>query len=134
MLHLVPIESSPENEPPPHPGDGGIPGKSVNHTQMNVDNQQPATAIFPFKDKLLNNDQSFHEEEEEVTLQQGDVSIGMDGTIPVVDFATYILNALNKRRGLAVIIKLLGRKIGIRPLCAHLQNIWKPTGKAQVTD
>ncbi|KAI9125844.1 hypothetical protein K1719_003262 [Acacia pycnantha] len=58
----------------------------------------------------------------------------MDGTIPTVDFATHILNALNKRMGLAVTVKLLERKIGIRPLCVHLQNIWKPTGKTQVID
>ncbi|KAI9126248.1 hypothetical protein K1719_002669 [Acacia pycnantha] len=102
---------------------------------MNIDNvQQEETMIPSFKDKLLNNDRSSTEEEEEVILQQGDVIIGMEGSIPTVNFATHVLDTLNKKMGYAVVVKLLGRKIGYRHLRTQVQNIWKPTSNFKLTD
>ncbi|KAK4262167.1 hypothetical protein QN277_027754 [Acacia crassicarpa] len=36
--------------------------------------------------------------------------------------------------GFAVTVKLLGRTIGLRQLQTQLQNLWKPSGKIEVTD
>ncbi|KAI9088280.1 hypothetical protein K1719_030001 [Acacia pycnantha] len=88
-----------------------------------------------FKEKLLNLDsKATEEEQDDITLQQGDVSIGLNGNIPTVDFAEHVKETLNRKMGLAVVIKLLGRKIGYRQLCTQLQKIWKPTGHFKLTD
>ncbi|KAI9101553.1 hypothetical protein K1719_023797 [Acacia pycnantha] len=88
-----------------------------------------------FKDKLLNSvSQNPVEEEEDIILQKGDVSIGLNGSIPTVDFADHIIETLNKKMGLAVVVKLLGRKIGYRQLRTQLQNLWKPTSQIKLTD
>ncbi|KAI9077148.1 hypothetical protein K1719_040970 [Acacia pycnantha] len=103
---------------------------------MNVDIETSAGIKAPsFKEKLLNSlSESPEEEEEDITIKQGDVSIGLNGNIPTVDFASHIIDTLNKKMGLAVVIKLLGRKIGFRPLRNQLQNLWKPTSQIKIID
>ncbi|KAI9093163.1 hypothetical protein K1719_027177 [Acacia pycnantha] len=76
-----------------------------------------ATPIPSFKDKLLNVDLNpMEEEDKDIVLNQGDVSLSMNGKIPTVDFASHVIETLNKKMGLAVVVKLLGRKIGFRHL------------------
>ncbi|KAI9075737.1 hypothetical protein K1719_042223 [Acacia pycnantha] len=89
-----------------------------------------------FKDKLLNSDPNKPNEEtgEDITLGQGDVSIGLNGNIPTVNFASHVLDTLNKKMGLAVVVKLLGRRVGYRHLRNQLQNLWKPTGQIKLID
>ncbi|KAI9097663.1 hypothetical protein K1719_025434 [Acacia pycnantha] len=88
-----------------------------------------------FKEKLLNLDSNATEDEQDdISLQQGDVSIGLNGNIPTVDFAEHVKETLNRKMGLAVVIKLLGRKIGYRQLRTQLQKIWKPSGHFKLTD
>ncbi|KAI9124541.1 hypothetical protein K1719_004463 [Acacia pycnantha] len=98
---------------------------------MGDDNAKEAARIPSFKDKLLN---SSEEEEEDIVLQQGDVSIGLNGQIPTVNFATHVIDTLNKRMGLAVVVKLLGRKIGFRHLRSQLHALWRPSGQIKLID
>ncbi|KAI9126827.1 hypothetical protein K1719_002423 [Acacia pycnantha] len=93
-------------------------------------NAQPS-----FKDKLLNSDsKASGEEDDDLVLQQGDVSIGLNGNVPTVDFASHVLETLNQKMGLAVVIKLMGRRIGYRQLRMKLQNLWKPIGQCKLID
>ncbi|KAI9080164.1 hypothetical protein K1719_037842 [Acacia pycnantha] len=88
-----------------------------------------------FKDKLLNTDSNpMLEDDEDIVLEQGDVSIGLNGMIPTVDFATHVLDTLNKKMGLTVVVKLLGRKIGYHYLRSQLQSLWKPSGQLKLID
>ncbi|KAI9073708.1 hypothetical protein K1719_044332 [Acacia pycnantha] len=93
------------------------------------------TNVPSFKDMLLNADSKNPvEEEDDIVLNKGDVSIGLNGTIPTVDFASHVIETLNKRMGLAVVVKLLGRKMGYRQLRNQLHNLWKPTGQIKLID
>ncbi|KAI9093914.1 hypothetical protein K1719_026912 [Acacia pycnantha] len=97
--------------------------------------QDSGQKVPSFKDKLLNSGTNFSlDEEDDIVIQQGDVSIGLNGSIPTVDFATHVLEALNKKIGLAVVVKLMGRRIGYRLLRTHLQNMWKPAGQFKLID
>ncbi|KAI9117066.1 hypothetical protein K1719_012065 [Acacia pycnantha] len=181
MIHPVPFESNPKNDPPPHPGEDQstkrvkllessshdsdmvenhspvidlatlspepyvpvslatdpvpLAAESVPETQMTNDlppaqdvqmadsNTVSSTKTPSFKDKLLNSDPN-----------NGDVAIDFNGNIPTVNFADHVIETLNKKMGLAVVIKLLGRKIGYRQLRNQLHNLWKPTGHLKLTD
>ncbi|KAI9116759.1 hypothetical protein K1719_012125 [Acacia pycnantha] len=105
----------------------------VQDAQMNIDDR---IKIPSFKDKLLNSDSIVPEDDEDdLNLSQDDVSFGLSGNIPItVNFVSHILETLNKKMGLTVVIKLLGRKIGCRQLRSQLQNIWKPAGQAKLID
>ncbi|KAI9099052.1 hypothetical protein K1719_024819 [Acacia pycnantha] len=74
------------------------------------------------------------EEEDDIVLNNGDVSIGLNGTIPTVDFASHVIETLNKRMGLVVVVKLLGRKMGYCRLRNQLHNLWKPAGQIKLID
>ncbi|KAI9128387.1 hypothetical protein K1719_001380 [Acacia pycnantha] len=88
-----------------------------------------------FKDKLLNAESSSSgEEEEDISLNQGDVSFGLNRQVPTVDFASHIIDTLNKKMGLTVVVKLLGRKIGYRHLRSQLQSLWKPSVQLKLID
>ncbi|KAI9113694.1 hypothetical protein K1719_014945 [Acacia pycnantha] len=98
-----------------------------------------ATVVAPqipsFKDKLLNADNApMEDEDEDIVLNQGDVSFGLHGKIPTVDFASHVIDSLNKKMGLTVVVKLLGRKIGFRHLRSQLQALWKPSGLLKIID
>ncbi|KAI9128664.1 hypothetical protein K1719_000147 [Acacia pycnantha] len=98
-------------------------------------NAAPTSQVPSFKDKLLHlNSKTTDDEDDDINLKQGDVSIGLNDNIPTVDFANHVKETLNKRMGLAVVVKLLGRKIGYRQLCIQLQKIWKPAGHFELTD
>ncbi|KAI9078224.1 hypothetical protein K1719_039838 [Acacia pycnantha] len=103
--------------------------------KMSDNNDDIDSKMPSFKDMLLNSEsQSIDDEDEDITLHQGDVSIGLTGNIPTVDFADHVIETLNKKMGLAVVVKLLGRKIGYRQLRTQLQNLWKPTSPFKLTD
>ncbi|KAI9075034.1 hypothetical protein K1719_042984 [Acacia pycnantha] len=129
MLHPVPFEGNLKNDPPPHPGeDQSSKRAKIDEGQVSedcmeaeqsldlgsIDSHVSATFSIPsFKDKLLNVDNApTDEEEDDIVLNQGDVSIGLHGKIPIVDFASHVIETLNKKMGLTVVVKLLGRKIG----------------------
>lgn len=91
--------------------------------------------IPTFKDKLLGaTSGSAPETEESFCLRAEDVRLGMNGNIPTIDFADHILDSLNRRMGFSVIIKLLGRNIGYRPLRTRLQHLWSPSESFQLID
>ncbi|KAI9086614.1 hypothetical protein K1719_031208 [Acacia pycnantha] len=107
----------------------------VQEVQMEENNDNSCVKIPSFKDKLLNSDSRNPEvEDDDIVLSQGDVSIGLNGNIPTVDFSSHVIEVLNKKMGLAVVVKLLGRKIGYRQLRSQLQNLWKPTGQMKLID
>ncbi|KAI9108931.1 hypothetical protein K1719_020236 [Acacia pycnantha] len=102
---------------------------------MGETNAVDSTNVPSFKDKLLNADSNKPEDDDdELVLNTGDVSIGLNGTIPTVDFASHVIETLNKRMGLAVVVKLLGRKMGYRQLRNQLQNLWKPANQIKLID
>ena len=71
---------------------------------------------------------------DDLVLNQEDVVFGLNGNIPTVDFASHILDSLNKRMGFAVVVKLLGRSIGYGALRSKILSLWKPKGRFQLTD
>ncbi|KAI9107936.1 hypothetical protein K1719_020809 [Acacia pycnantha] len=108
------------------------PEQDVPMSEGNVD---PGPKIPSFKDKLLNSDSTtLEEEEDDLVIQQGDVSIGLNGNVPTVDFASHVLETLNHKMGLAVVVKLMGRRIGYRQLRMKLQSMWKPVGQCKLID
>ncbi|KAI9089167.1 hypothetical protein K1719_029446 [Acacia pycnantha] len=70
---------------------------SSQDVQIGEDSARDAPKIPSFKDKLLN---SSEEEDEDIVLKQGDVTIGLSGKIPMVDFTTHVIETLNKKMGL----------------------------------
>ncbi|KAI9086444.1 hypothetical protein K1719_031528 [Acacia pycnantha] len=107
----------------------------VQEVQMGETNAVDSTNVPSFKDKLLNADSNKPEDDDdELVLNTGDVSIGLNGTIPTVDFSSHVIETLNKRMGLAVVVKLLGRKMGYRQLRNQLQNLWKPASQIKLID
>ncbi|KAI9124196.1 hypothetical protein K1719_005496 [Acacia pycnantha] len=108
---------------------------SAQDVHMSDDLADSDPKIPLFKDKLLNRDStSLEEDDDDLVLNQGDVAIGLNGNVPTVDFATHILETLNHKMGLAVVVKLLGRKIGYRQLRMKLQSMWKPVGQCKLID
>ncbi|KAK4279990.1 hypothetical protein QN277_011676 [Acacia crassicarpa] len=102
---------------------------------MSDGNDAPAPKVPSFRDKLLNSDSiPADDEEDDFVLKQGDVSIGLNGNVPTVDFASHIIETLNQKMGIAVVVKLLGRKIGYRQLRMKLQLLWKPIGQCKLID
>ncbi|KAI9093683.1 hypothetical protein K1719_027132 [Acacia pycnantha] len=132
-------ESSPnpplsEHVPETPPSQSAQDFQHTQDTQMDG-NTAAANPVPSFKDKLLNSDTTAPDEDDpDFLLRQGDVAIGLNGNIPTVDFASHVLEALNKRIGLAVVVKLLGRRIGYRYLHSKLQSLWKPSGQLKLTD
>ncbi|KAI9122035.1 hypothetical protein K1719_006724 [Acacia pycnantha] len=69
---------------------------------MSDNNVEPGPKVLSFKEKLLNLDSTSQDDEDnEFVLQQGDVSIGLNGNVTTVDFATHVLETLNNKMGLA---------------------------------
>ncbi|KAI9098006.1 hypothetical protein K1719_025777 [Acacia pycnantha] len=118
------IELVPETQLPSVPS-------TLQDIQMGDDSITDAPKIPSFKDKLLNHSE---EEDEDIVLNQGDVSIGLNGKVPTVDFASHVIDTLNKKMRLSVVVKLLGRKIGYRYLRSQLQSLWKPSGQIKLID
>ncbi|KAI9080558.1 hypothetical protein K1719_037524 [Acacia pycnantha] len=107
----------------------------VSEAQMNFDITDGGIKPPSFKDKLLNSVSIAPEDkEDDLPLNRDDVSIGLNGNIPTVDFASHIIQTLNKKMGLAVVVKLLGRKIGYRLLRSQFQKIWKPASQIKLID
>lgn len=99
------------------------------------DHQDPEPPKMPsFKDTLLNSVPPPFEEDDDIVLVQGDVSVDMGGAIPIINFAPHVLATLNQKMGLAVVVKLLGRRISYRHLRLQLQHLWKPGGPFKLTD
>ncbi|KAI9096026.1 hypothetical protein K1719_026173 [Acacia pycnantha] len=70
---------------------------------MSDGHAEPDPKAPSFKDKLLNTDtQILDDEEEDLVLQQGDVSIGLNGNVPTVNFASHVLETLNQKMGPAI--------------------------------
>ncbi|KAI9123882.1 hypothetical protein K1719_005182 [Acacia pycnantha] len=128
------------------PGESQSPIDHVPETQMSpptvlsqdtlmggADTEVVTPQIPSFKDKLLNSE-PMEEEEEDIVLNQGDVSIDLNGKIPTVDFASHVIETLNQKMGLTVVVKLLGRRIGYRHLRSQLQSLWKPSGQFKLID
>ncbi|KAI9091954.1 hypothetical protein K1719_027889 [Acacia pycnantha] len=135
----APSDSNPVDSPvlsPPSPE--VVPETPLPMQEQDIlmaENNNASPKVPSFKDKLLNSDSNPPEEEEpDLILQQGDVAIGLNGSIPTVDFATHVIETLNQRMGLAVVVKLLGRRIGHRYLRTQLQTLWRPSGPIRITD
>ncbi|KAI9128717.1 hypothetical protein K1719_000200 [Acacia pycnantha] len=72
--------------------------------------------IPSFKDKLLNSDStSLEEDDDDLVLHQGDVVIGLNSNVPMVDFASHVLETLNHKMGIAVVVKLMGNGVDQAP-------------------
>ncbi|KAI9086476.1 hypothetical protein K1719_031560 [Acacia pycnantha] len=142
MQHTVPFDSCPKNEPPPHPGeDQSSKRAKLDEEQASGDNMEADASSLPVsvvpETQMTPEIPSTKEAQMDEAVghaNPGDVSIGFNGNVPTVDFANHVLEAMNQRIGLAVVVKLLGRRIGYRHLRTQLQNLWKPIGQLKIID
>ena len=99
-----------------------------------TDNPTPLS----FKDALVHTDQYGHsddtEMEEEWDFEPGDVTIGDDGSMPVIKFSKRIQDKLIKPWQNSVVVKLLRRNIGYKALCNRLKVMWHQIHDFSVID
>ncbi|KAI9125145.1 hypothetical protein K1719_003761 [Acacia pycnantha] len=155
MSPVPSIESNLKIVPPPHPGEDQSAKRAkldeTDHQDTNMD-AELVSSEFILADTIESDSQISEvvpetplpsapppaqenpvEEEDDIVLNKGDVSIGLNGNIPTVDFASHVIETLNKRMGLAVVVKLLGRKMGYRQLLRNqLHNLWKPASQIKL--
>ncbi|XP_052288754.1 uncharacterized protein LOC107176124 [Citrus sinensis] len=67
-------------------------------------------------------------------FEEGDVIENHDGVMPSISFSARIQEKLIQPWKNSVVVKLLGRNIGYKALCARLANMWKPSMSYSVID
>ena len=72
--------------------------------------------------------------EEEEWKKNGDVTVGDDGSMPVIKFSKWIQDKLIKPWQNSVVVKLLGKNIGYKALCNQLKVMWHQIHDFSVID
>ncbi|KAJ4845063.1 hypothetical protein Tsubulata_015507 [Turnera subulata] len=96
--------------------------------------------LASYRTKLMTNTQrqgeggNWPEEEEEVTVEPGDIIIGCEGNLPSLDLSIAFQKRLEKRWEQSVIVKLLGKNISYRVLTARLKSLWQPSAPFKLID
>ncbi|KAK9200353.1 hypothetical protein WN944_015550 [Citrus x changshan-huyou] len=67
-------------------------------------------------------------------FEEGDVIESHDGVMPSIKFSARIQEKLIQPWKNSVVVKLLGRNIGYKALCARLASMWKPSMGYSVID
>ncbi|KAH9704483.1 reverse transcriptase domain-containing protein [Citrus sinensis] len=120
--------------PPPLAEDRSIKKAKFRSHGADADNPTPLS----FKDALVHPDQYRNsddtEMEEEWEFEPGDVTVGDDGTMPVIKFSKRIQDKLIKPWQNSVVVKLLGRNIGYKVLCNRLKVMWHQIHDFSVID
>ncbi|KAJ4826085.1 hypothetical protein Tsubulata_015181 [Turnera subulata] len=73
-------------------------------------------------------------QEDSVECEEGDIRFVQGKHGLSLSFSADYKKRLEKAWQHAVIVKLLGKSIGYKTLCARLQSLWKPTGAVRVID
>ncbi|MBA0631919.1 hypothetical protein Godav_000746 [Gossypium davidsonii] len=71
---------------------------------------------------------------DDVQLLEGDVTIGTEDNISSIRFSNSVHQILYRRMSRAVIVKLLGKKIGYHTLSNKIYNLWKPSTPITIMD
>lgn len=58
-------------------------------------------------------------------FEEGDVLENHDGVMPSITFSARIQEKLIQPWKISIVVKLLGRNIGYKALCARLASMWK---------
>lgn len=94
-----------------------------------------SAGISSFKDKLLGKvPTSNFVPEADVTIEQGDVQVDLEGLIPSITFSRRIKEIMSQCMKFAVIVKLLRRFIRQETLHSKISTLWKPTGGFKLTE
>uniref|UniRef100_A0A1S8ACP9 GroES-like zinc-binding alcohol dehydrogenase family protein n=1 Tax=Citrus limon TaxID=2708 RepID=A0A1S8ACP9_CITLI len=72
--------------------------------------------------------------EEDWEFEEGDVTENCEGVMPYITFSARIQEKLIQPWKNSVVVKLLGKNIGYRALCARLASMWKPSMGFSVID
>ncbi|KAE8694956.1 DNA helicase INO80-like [Hibiscus syriacus] len=72
--------------------------------------------------------------EEEVVIQEGDVSVDQSGAYPVIQFSKRVRDSIDYNMRKTVIVRLLGKTIGYRALWNKINILWQPCGRFQLID
>ncbi|KAK9200137.1 hypothetical protein WN944_015333 [Citrus x changshan-huyou] len=98
------------------------------------DNPQPVT----YKETLVGPSQVKEPgaggSEEDWEFEEGDVIENCEGVMPSITFSARIQEKLIQPWKNSVVVKLLGKNIGYRALCARLASMWKPSMGFSVID
>lgn len=108
-------------------------GNASQGTGMDSSIPQPQPPLS-FKDMLVSGGQNCFREDEEIELQEDDVTYTCKVGIPTVSFSTRVKEILNRSMEFAVVIKLLGRRICYNTLRDKLPYLWKTTSPYKLID
>ena len=88
------------------------------------DNEEADPRVMSFKEKRLQSSQAMEEDlvgkEDDFDVNADDVLIDRNSHIPSIKFSEKVHEALVKPWKSTVVVKLLGRTIGYKALCARL--------------
>ncbi|XP_039053191.1 uncharacterized protein LOC120195170 [Hibiscus syriacus] len=70
----------------------------------------------------------------DVDLREGDVKIGMKGTIPSICFSERVHDSIDEKLSKSIIVRLLGKKICYNALLNRIQILWRTAGEIQLVD
>ncbi|XP_017629168.1 uncharacterized protein LOC108472170 [Gossypium arboreum] len=82
----------------------------------------------------LNGEDKEDYENDDFVLNEGDIIMSTIDGMPDIRFSDRVHTLVLKSMFTSVIIKSLGRKIGLNSLCSKLYAIWKPTRTFQLMD
>ncbi|XP_028808403.1 uncharacterized protein LOC114762972 [Neltuma alba] len=116
--------------------------ENVNHCDMEADPHHDVESMKQpqesFKEKLLKSQASKVKTavtpSNEVMIEEGDVSVVMDGLIPSITFSQRIKDLLIQCMKLAVVIKVLGRSVHQDILQSKIITLWNPQGDFKLTE
>ncbi|KAH9666253.1 reverse transcriptase domain-containing protein [Citrus sinensis] len=108
--------------PPPLAEDRSTKEARFRSHEADADNPTPLS----FKDALVHPEQYRNSDDtemkEEWDLKLGDITLGDDGTMPTIKFSKRIQDKLIKPWQNSVVVKLLGRNIGLPGMAFHLYD------------
>ncbi|KAJ8763771.1 hypothetical protein K2173_003553 [Erythroxylum novogranatense] len=73
-------------------------------------------------------------EEDPITVEEGDITTEMGERGPRLWLSQAFKTRLDLQWEQAVIVKLMGRRVGFRTLCSRLHSLWRPRGALKVID
>ncbi|KAK9200018.1 hypothetical protein WN944_015213 [Citrus x changshan-huyou] len=101
---------------------------------VDEDNPPPVTYKETLVGPLQFQEPGFGGSEEDWEFEEGDVIENCERVMPSITFLARIQEKLIQPWKNSVVVKLLGRNIGYKPLCARLASMWKPSMGFSVID
>lgn len=97
-----------------------------------------STAPISFRDKLVGKTEAYKGSSislpEDLTIENGDVQVNMEGLVPSITFSRRIQELMSQCMKYALVVKLLGRFIRQDVLHSKIRALWKPTGNFKITE